>query len=722
MAGRYNPPAMSNAETLHIPSGSPWYERRGASVALVALLALLASASSLGNGFAYDDITLVVDNDRLAHWNDPQRIWLTDWWYNPPDVTEERHRDLLYRPLTMQTLALNYAIGGEHPFGYHAFNVLVHVLASMLAYAVTVSLFASPLTALLSGGLFAVHPIHTEAVANVVGRAEVLSALFVFLGMVCLHRDVTATGRAARIGWRVGTWLSFLAGMLSKEQAVCFLGLAPLCEWWWRRRGAARAAWWTSIVLRHLPLVAPLGVYLWMRWMALGGKLLRGVAASAFDNPLTQATLWERIFTPPVVLAKYLLLMVWPADLSSDYSFGAIPLADAPWEPMAALGLAIVGGAAVWAARSLRGDGAGFFIVACFFVSYALISNTVLLIGTIMGERLFYLPSLFVCWAMVYGAGVGVRRLSAWVGGAATLSKQLPWVAGALFLVMTVRSAVRNLDWQSGDVLFTHDLRVQPNSARLNLFAGKSDLIDGEIALAEEHVRRSIDIYPYAAEAHRVLGWIRATAGDWETAKVEYAMALQLQWEYKAAQREYEKWRQFFESGSATADVEERLAAVEAALTTQPADAALLRERAALRTRAGEYRQAIEAWRAVLERDPDDLEARFELATVLSIDEQYEAARREFETIVQRSPDDWRPHANLCMLIVGDDPEGALGHAREAVRLNPDAFEAHVNLANVLLAIGKKSEGVKQLERIRDGLPEGDPMRAMISHRIEELR
>lgn len=691
---------------------------------MVAASAALTYLSSLHNQFTYDDVVIVAENKRLAEWHNLRRMWLTDWWYAPPEDSEERHRDRLYRPLTMQTLGLNYAVGRLRPFGYHLFNVAAHVVVSVLVCLLTQALLADALMALLSGLLFAVHPIHTEAVANVVGRAEVLSALFVVLGLLCVCRDLAARTAASRIGWRTGLWLSFLLGLFSKEQGICLVLLAPLCEWWVRRRDGQRMGakeWTRSLAVRYLPLVPLFALYVVMRWFALEGHLVRDATPAALDNPLSAATVFEQIFTPPAILATYLRLMLWPDKLCSDYSFEALPLAGAPWKPLTALGIAAAVGAAVWAARSLRRDGVGFFVVLAFALSYALISNAVLMIGTICGERLFYLPSVFVCWAMVYGARWGVRRLETALGADSVALRAMPWITAGLLAAFALRSTVRNLDWYDGPRLFTHDIEVSPNSARLQLFVARSLLHAGRRDEAEAHVRRSIEIYPYLANSHRLLGWLYAQVGDWARAEPEYQLALQLRWEYREAQREYERYRRFFEHKEAQA-LAPRIEELEGRIAAQPANRALLKELGALQFQAGEYRAAIKTWRRVLALDPDDLDARFELATLLGIDEQFDEATEQFQTIVARNPADWRAHANLCRFLIGRDADAALAHARQAIRLNPDSFEAHMNLATALLAVGKKTEGLKELRLVRAGLPENHPMRQLVEHRIRELR
>ena len=168
-------------------------EPRWAVMTCIAL-AIAAYMGSLGHGFAYDDVPLIEVNRRvhsLANW---ATILRSSWW-----------SDSLYRPFSALTLAADWTIGGGDPRWFHVVNVLLHAGATALVYVLARTL-VPPFAALAAGALFAVHPVHVEAVANIVGRAEVLAALFA-LAAVLLYRAVTyllpvPLGAFAYLWWR----------------------------------------------------------------------------------------------------------------------------------------------------------------------------------------------------------------------------------------------------------------------------------------------------------------------------------------------------------------------------------------------------------------------------------------------------------------------------------------------------------------------------------------
>jgi hypothetical protein len=189
-------------------------------VVLVAALALLPYLNTLTAGFSLDDLPRIVDNP-MVQGREPAGRLLT--WVDRPEV---------YRPLTMLTFAANARMGTSAA-GYHLVNVLLHVGVSVLVFWIASLVLCSPVGAGTAAALFAVHPVHTEAVSNVFGRSEVLAAFFVLLCLLALVRagEVTPAG-GTRLAWRVASLAAFTAGLLSKESAVTALALIAAVHLW----------------------------------------------------------------------------------------------------------------------------------------------------------------------------------------------------------------------------------------------------------------------------------------------------------------------------------------------------------------------------------------------------------------------------------------------------------------------------------------------------------
>src|SRR5512143_1191776 len=179
---------------------SPTADRRRArwAFAAIALLAALPYLNALGGDFVFDDVGVIRDNPAVQR-DAPWRVFTTV--YEP---------GALYRPLTMLSYVAN-ARADRGPLGFHAVNVALHVAVAIAFYALALQLLAAPHAAWIAAALFAVHPIHTEAVSGIVGRAELLAALAGLAALLALTEALDATGPARR-RWLVASWTAFAVG------------------------------------------------------------------------------------------------------------------------------------------------------------------------------------------------------------------------------------------------------------------------------------------------------------------------------------------------------------------------------------------------------------------------------------------------------------------------------------------------------------------------------
>jgi tetratricopeptide (TPR) repeat protein len=457
-------------------------DRARSKLLLVFAAAWAAYWNSLDGEFVFDDTSLIQNNQQIRSldWPSLKAIFGSHYWQTVAG------QGGLYRPLTVLSYALNYAVGELDPWGYHFVNVLIHALNGVLVVLVVRELFGDTSFAFWSGLLFVLHPIRTEGVAYVVGRAETLAALFFLLAWWCYLQ-----GRWA------GAGAAFLAAALSKESALTFLAVPVLSDLVRGRRGE-----WKAYGALGAAAAAALG----LRLAVLGSLAPLSVNASA--NPLATVGTLERLLTAAAVFGKYLWLLVWPATLSADYSFNQIPVVktavDAGFLGGLA-GLAVVGAGTAWGWRRLK----PLFLCGAFFLAtFSLTSNFLRPIGTIMGERLLYLPSLGFTCAAAYGL---------------TRRRRAVWAAAALALAYGGRTVARNADWQDPVTLFSSAVRVSPHSglAQANLANGllyrRSDA-----AGAARHALEAIRIEPGEPAAYMTLADALVKLGDFEQAARAY--------------------------------------------------------------------------------------------------------------------------------------------------------------------------------------------------------
>lgn len=446
---------------------------------IVLLLALtgIVYANSLANGFVLDDMYYILKNHRVTSWSLPALFQLTN--------------NNVFRPVTMASFALNWAISGAHPFLYHLFNLLLHASVVILLFLVLQKLLESiphgPTIAFAAALLFAVHPLHTEAVSSIVGRSELLAAFFV-LSAWLLHLNDQL----------IPALLCFLLALLSKESAVAFLPLVVAGDF-------VRAKW--RPVWRYVAVAGVAVIYLGVFWRIEGGRFGE-VSISFLDNPLASLPVPLRILNALRIAWKYIGLLVYPAKLSYDYSYNAIVLYSS-WKHAA---LALAGAVtilAVWL-WTLWTRRTGWFLAGAIFLgSFAITANILIPTGTIMAERLTYLPSAGFCLllALVW-MQVAIRKP----------------VAGWALLVLVVtalgaRTVIRNRDWNDDWTLFSTGVETAPGSARAHRNLADEYANRGQMDAAFNEFETALRIYPGYTEAMENYGLLEARVGHNEEAR-----------------------------------------------------------------------------------------------------------------------------------------------------------------------------------------------------------
>ena len=289
-------------------------------------------------------------------------------------------------------------------------NLALHAVNVSLVYLLGMLILGASLPALALAALWGVHPLLTESVTNVVGRADLLAAFGVLAGLLCYVKSASATGRR-KLLWLAAMVVAQTVGIFSKENAAILPGIMLLYDLTWRKRAA-----WRGRALAYAALLLPLAAFFWLR-----AAFPMHILARFGDNPLISAGFWTARLTAVKVIGKYLWLFLWPARLSADYSYNAVPLfgwQPADWEDAKALiALALCLGATVLAVLWYRTRKPLFFFIVFFFAALAPASNLAILIGSIMAERFLYLPSIGLAGCVVAAAcALGPLVSRRWLG------------------------------------------------------------------------------------------------------------------------------------------------------------------------------------------------------------------------------------------------------------------------------------------------------------------
>jgi len=410
-------------------------------LALAGLCAvtLLAYSNSFQAGFSLDSRGILLQDRIHAATTENLRLILghTYWWpYGESG---------LYRPIATLTYLFNYAVlgNGDRPAGYHAVNFLLHVCNVLLVYFLARRWWKTGWKA-WAAALWAVHPVLSESVTNIAGRADLLAALAVLSGLWMYLKSAESQG-ARRWAWLGGLMLAAMCGVFSKENAVVLPGVMALFELSDRRRLRALA-------LGCLAVLPALAAMAYQRAAVL--SKLPPVEIPFLDNPLAAAGFWSAKLTAIRLLGKYLGLPIWPAHLSWDYSYAQIPMATGSLADWAGwMAVAAVGAAAFLAWRFNR---TVFFAIGFAFATFLPTSNLVLPIGTIFAERFLYLPAITLAICLVAAVD--------WLGRKTGYARMAPVVLGVIGVMLAARTWARNADWRDSVTVTTAGVATSPNS------------------------------------------------------------------------------------------------------------------------------------------------------------------------------------------------------------------------------------------------------------------
>ena len=453
------------------------------SVAAVVLATLLASAASLRNGFALDDVLLIETEPLVQSLKEPWRLLTSAYWRLPP-------ADTLWRPLGLLAFAVQWALGDGSPLVFHAANLALYLGVSLLVLQVGRQLLPSG-AALAAALLFAVHPVHVESVGNIVGQLE-LAVAAALLGAIALYlRDRLRGTLSLRTGALIV--LLFVIGLGFKEHALLLPLLLLLLEATvLRGAGAPASPGWSRVRLLFVALGAVAVAWMLVRSGVLGGDF-------AGDRPhrsLRGLDLSGRAWVMLGLVPEIARLLVWPARLYADYSPQFVPVLPKPalWHFVGAL---VVLAWAIALVRSWRGDRVLALGLLWIPGALFLVSNILVPTGVLLAERTLFLASVGpvliagALWArLVPRFSVRVARVPP-----AARTAFLALAIGALALV-AAHSSQRQLAWRDNTSLLSTLVVEAPENFRGHYWLGDSLLRAGALIEGERAMLRAMALWP----------------------------------------------------------------------------------------------------------------------------------------------------------------------------------------------------------------------------------
>ncbi|XP_044259420.1 protein O-mannosyl-transferase TMTC1-like [Tribolium madens] len=476
------------------PSSWPIYS-------LVSTVAVACYLNGLNGDFVHDDIPAVTLNKDVLAINPISHAFKNDFWGTPmADLASHKS----YRPLTILTFRANFLCFSLQPVWFHVTNVVLHAAACILFTRVCLKIAAfKPPFATLAGLLFAAHPIHTEAVTGIVGRADVLACVFFLVSLLAYHGHPDG---------KCHIWISVSLGglsMLAKETGVSvfLLNLAYdfYRHWPAVKKTIVEVRWnqeTQQFANRAAKVLTSLGILLAIRLALLQGSLPK---FSQQDNPTAfHPSLYVRVLTFCYLAAFNWWLLLCPATLSHDWQMGSIPLVTSLSDSRNLMTCFFFGMAALLLIRSLCDFEnqkhtpvvLGLMLLIFPFLPAA---NLVVTVGFVVAERVLYIPSLGCTLLVVYGIQI------LWT----SYSKHRQTIICCVMLLLTtncLRTVVRNRDWRSRESLLRAGLMTLPHNAKMHYNYANFLRDSARPELAKSHYHRALKLWPTYASAHNNLG------------------------------------------------------------------------------------------------------------------------------------------------------------------------------------------------------------------------
>ncbi|ETV83013.1 hypothetical protein, variant 1 [Aphanomyces astaci] len=473
----------------------------------VALLAFAVFANTLSCGFVWDDRAAILTNRDIRTDDNTTAVgdlFVHDFW-GTPISSASSHKS--FRPITVLTFRLNYAVGGFDPWGYHLLNVVLHSITSALVVVVgrrVMSIAPSSSQVhrapVLAGLLFAVHPIHCDSVASVVGRADVLCTLVSLVAFTCYDTAISDRTTTKWMHFILSIGLIVLA-TLCKELGATTLGMLVVLDLLQSYRLSTQE-------LLASPTLGRLAVLVAFGTTAIAGRILLNGPHMLYpwtemENDISLLPFGtSKVLTIAHTHAWYLYKMAWPQYLSYDYGFRTIPIVHSMLDPrnistaIAYTCVVTLVFASAWHSRTSP----SLLLMASFALfPFVPAANVLFPVGTIVAERLLYFPSVGVCLLAGYTLDTALHR------GSQRQQVALVGIATTLLIVATARTLCRNRDWTDEVALFEASVKVAPWSTKVLSNLSKV-LLNSDAPRAAAYLERALHVLPHYSIGHFNLG------------------------------------------------------------------------------------------------------------------------------------------------------------------------------------------------------------------------
>lgn len=474
-------------------------------------MSFLLYANTLSHEYAVDDMIVTTDNPLVQKGFDGIGELLTHGYF----FANTGRNDESYRPLSMVMIAIETEFFGLNPSVNHFFNVLFYSLTSVLLFLLLKLVFrreniAIPLAITI---LFLSHPIHTEVVANVKSRDEIMQLFFSITTLLLLLSSIFSEKN--KVLQLVGSVLSYFLALMSKEIAITFLAVIPLLLYFFSDLKIKKILLYTS------PFFAMFFVYMLLR-ISILENIAIDKEITVYQNTLFGTSgIGEFLATNMTIHLKYLQLLIFPHPLSWDYSFNQIPIVDF-FNAKAIFSVLIFSMLGAYAVYGLIKKNPISFSIFYYLITISVVSNFVVKIAATMGERFIYTASLgFAIFIVLVFAEIFKRIKTS------EFNKTLAvfTLIGIVTLLFSYKTVMRNKDWKNNFTIYEAGVKASPNSARTHIaladtyrikFAESKTEIEKIVfwQKAVDGYEKALQIYPENPTTYYSYGYLYYISGE----------------------------------------------------------------------------------------------------------------------------------------------------------------------------------------------------------------
>lgn len=623
-------------------------------------------------GFVFDDMSAIVENKDLRPNTPFFDLFLNDFWGTPMHK-EKSHKS--YRPLCVATFRLNYLLGELDPVGYHLLNVVLHAAVCVLFMRVCM-MFMNELTSFLAALLFAVHPVHTEAVTGVVGRAEALSSIFFLSAFISYAKS---TGYRKKTKWNplfVTVALVTIA-MLCKEQGITVIGVccvyeifivqrSTVQELWAIFRGLLSAKsglpdWLKTSLIRGGFLVFSTTFLLFARIKVMGAQL---PVFTNFDNPASTSPTPARQLTFNYLLSVNAWLLLNPSQLCCDWTMGTIKVIRSVLDVRnictVAFYAVLVALSKYAVSQQTQRSRAVAMSLAVLVLPFIPASNLFFPVGFVVAERILYTPSFGFCMLVALGFQVLKEK-------AGSNQFLLDGLLAFLLISHGTKTYLRNFDWQSEYTIFRAGLKVNQENAKLFNNVGHALEKIHNFSEALDYFEKAASVQPDDIGAHINVGRTYVNLNLSKPAEQAYHRAISLfppiiKGKSYQARVAPSHLNAYLNLANLVSKDPSRLAEADQllrqAITMRADFVEAYINLGDIQVKLGKLDDARLTYEAALRQDPKNADLYYNLGVVLLEQNQTKAARKNFELALQFNPDHWQSLYNSAILMQeGGDPK-----------------------------------------------------------------